>query len=256
MPRRRVRLAVAAGLLVLAAAPLRAQHPLPAVVRVHVTDATGAPIVRADVAILDESRPEAVAVATTDSTGRHTFSIVPRATRYRVTVRKVGYLATTRRLLVSPGDTTAIELRIAGVPTATQLPTVVTRETYRVDRDPGFREGFAQRCRAISVSCITEDSLVTRPNDLDHFFNQVPELIHVASSAALPAQPMMYGATGGVCTPTFYVDGFRWSLSWKELAEAYGPRELTGIEVYPTGKARPMRWAGDPTCGVVVFWTK
>jgi hypothetical protein len=67
------------------------------------------------------------------------------------------------------------------------------------------------------------------------------------------------------CQPTFYVDGFEWDshmgapsdLAPNRPAEApYTPSNVKAIEVYPPGKTRPARFAGDSKCGVVVIWTK
>jgi hypothetical protein len=34
------------------------------------------------------------------------------------------------------------------------------------------------------------------------------------------------------------------------------PTNVKAVEVYPPEKPRPLRFQGDPTCGVVVIWTK
>ncbi len=219
--RRRFTLGIQLAALAVAA-PAVAQTRMPAVVHVRVTDATGAPIARAEVAILEARRPEAVAVATTDSTGRHTFSLRLDSASYRLTARKIGYLATIRRLLVSAGDTTTVELRLAAVEAVRQLPTVRTRATYRIDADPGDRDGFERRCAVGSVSCVREDYLAQRPSaDLTNVLNHVPGVIPTISTPSHPSPPLMSGLFAGKCVPAFYVNGFRWGLGWADLETAY-----------------------------------
>ena len=224
-------------------------------VRVHITDANGAPIARAEVAVLDARRPEAVAVATTDTAGKHTFTLSLPGSSYRLTARKLGYLATIRRLLVSAGDTTMVELRLASVAAVQQLPTVRTQEMFRIDADPGDRDGFERRCAVKSVSCVRADYLKDRPStDLTNVLNHVPGIIPTISTPSHPSPPLMSGLFTGKCVPAIYVNGFRWGLGWADLQTAYTPAEISGVEVYPAGQPRPGRFAGDPDCGVIAIW--
>jgi hypothetical protein len=248
-------------MLAVCASPLGAQRPATAVVRVRVTDPAGAPVARAELAILDAAAPEAVAVATTDSAGRHTFSLALGSAGYRITARKLGFVSTIRRLAVAPGDTVTVDLRLAAMAAVQELPMVVTREHYRLDTDPGNREGFAQRCASPLVACIADSTLAARPSgDLLSFLNHAHGMIPQSDNGYAPDPPKMFGTFTGQCEPVYYVNGFRWpkdtGFGWKALAEAYRGFAVEGIEVYRAGQPRPGRFSGDPGCGVVVFWLK
>ena len=251
--------ALVLSLLALAGAmPAAAQTaPAPAVVQVHVSDVTGTPIPNAELAVLNAGNPDAVAVATTDSTGSHTFSLSLPGRRYRITARKLGFVATIRLLPLTPGDTTSLELRLAAVAAVQQLPTVVTRESYRLDLDPGTREGFTQRCASPIVACVGDSTLARRPSaDLLSFLNRTDGIIPQSDNGFAPDPPKMYATFGGQCEPAYYVNGFRWGLDWQQLAEAYRGFAVQGIEVYRAAQPRPGRFVGDPGCGVIVFWLK
>jgi Carboxypeptidase regulatory-like domain len=237
--------------------PAAAQTRAPAVVRVRVTDVAGTPIANAELAILAAKAPDAVAVATTDTAGRHEFTVAIDGAAYRITARKLGYVATIRRLRVAPGDTTSLELRLAAVAAVQRLPTVVTRETYRLDLDPGVREGFRQRCASPIVACVGDSTLAEYPSgDLLSFLNRTDGIIPQPDNGFAPHAPKMYATFGSTCEPTYYVNGFRWGLRWADLAQAYRGFAVKGIEVYRAGQPRPGRFSGEPSCGVIVFWLK
>jgi hypothetical protein len=81
----------------------------------------------------------------------------------------------------------------------------------------------------------------------------------------------MHSAAGaGYCTPTYFIDGLRWDAH--ALGEPIDPphqppgsgaqsppfttTNVKQIEVYGQDAVRPLRFEGDPNCGVVVLWTK
>jgi hypothetical protein len=253
---RTLRLLFAAVGILASARPAAGQTHPPAVVRVQVADIAGTPIPRAELAILGLHDSSAVAAASTDSAGRHTFVLTLDSTRYRITARKLGFLATIRLLVLRPGDTVSLELRMATV-AAVQLPAVVTRGTYRLDLDPGTRDGFAQRCASPIVACVGDSTLASRPSaDLLSFLNRANGVIAQPDNGYAPPPPKMYGTFTGTCEPAYYVNGFRWGLRWQDLASSYLGFAIEGIEVYRAGQPRPARFGGDPDCGVIVIWTK
>jgi len=190
-----------------------------------------------------------------------------------VELRKLGYEA--KQVMVSRADTASITEVLE--PAVTLAP-VVTTEKYRVDRDGGRWEGFEQRCQSRSVTCFRTDDLERRPTA-----NLADFLIH--------AEGVTIGACGGgsgrgsagrnaqcgkiamkpvvippaFCEPTFFVDGFEWNSHMGSPADMapntpaqapYTPNNVKAVEVYPPERPRPPRFQGDPTCGVVVIWTK
>jgi len=208
-------------------------------------------------------------VTTSTGTARLDF-VTYRGVAAFVELRKLGYEA--KSVLVSKGDTTAITELMTPV---TQLAPVVTTETYRVDRDLGRWEGFEQRCQTKSAYCIRSDELEK------HETSNLADLL-------VRANGMTIGSCGGgsagrntqcgkiamrpstippaFCQPTFFIDGFEWNshpgapadLVPGQPAQApYTPANVKAVEVYPPGKPRPLRFqGGDPSCGVVVIWTK
>lgn len=93
----------------------KAQTPALAVVRVHVTDTARAALSDADLAVVKDGT-EVVLLGRTDATGRYTFRLEPDSGRYRLTVRRVGYVQTARLLPVTPNETLTVEVSLARLP--------------------------------------------------------------------------------------------------------------------------------------------
>ena len=212
-------------------------------------------------------------VTTSTGTARLDF-VTFRGLAGFVELRKLGYEP--KSVLVSKGDTIAITELLEPI---TQLAPVVTTEAYRIDRDSGRWAGFETRCQSKSAYCIHNDELQR------HLTSNLADLL-------IRADGFTIGSCGGgsgrwsagrnmqcgkiamrpstippaFCQPTVFVDGFEWDsrpgsaidLKPGEPAQApYSPPNVKGVEVYPPGKPRPLRFqGGDPSCGVVVIWTK
>ena len=185
-----------------------------------------------------------------------------------IELRKLGYEA--KRVFISRGDTVSLTILLDRVAI---LGPMVTTERYRIDRDDGRWSGFEARCETGSATCFRSEDLAK----------------YVSANLAdviLKARGVTIGACGGppdrqtqcgrmamrsttippaFCQPTFFVDGHEWGTP------AFPPSDLVpnrppeaplipptvkAIEVYPPERARPLRFMGDPQCGVVVLWTK
>ncbi len=208
--------------------------------------------------------------ATTTATGTARLDFVTfRGAGAFVELHKLGYQP--KQLLVSRGDTTPITEILEPVPT---LAPVVTTERYRIDRDAGHWDGFAQRCQSKSVTCYGPDDL-----DKKQSANIADVIVRADGITITPCgSGRARGAPCGTvsmhstmippayCTPTFFVDGFEWDphagpaidlTPGKPAAAPFTPTNVKAIEVYPPEKPRPMRFqGGDSKCGVVVLWTK
>jgi hypothetical protein len=88
-----------------------------AVVRVHVTDAARAPLSDVDLAVV-RNATEITLMGRTNIAGRYTFRLEPDSGRYRLVVRRVGYVPTTRLLPVAPRETLTVDLSMARLPPA------------------------------------------------------------------------------------------------------------------------------------------
>lgn len=88
-----------------------------AYVRVHISDTAAAPLSGVDLVVVKNGR-EPVLLGQTDTSGRYTFRFEPDSARYRLTVRKLGYVQTVRLLPVAPRETLLVELSLARLPRA------------------------------------------------------------------------------------------------------------------------------------------
>jgi hypothetical protein len=207
--------------------------------------------------------------AVTTATGTAPLAFLSyRGTAGLIVLRKLGFRA--KSIVVSRADTVSITALLEPL---AELAPVVTTARYRLDRDAGRWDGFDARCRTRSVTCYRSDELEKRPT------------VGLAD-VLVRAEGFTIGACGGgrdrqvecgriamrptvtppsFCQPTFFVDGFEWNAKLgspidltpgKPPESAYAPTNVKGVEVYPPGKPRPLRFEGDPLCGAVVIWTK
>ena len=195
----------------------------------------------------------------------------PRFPFAGVTVRKVGYKPLT--LLVPMTDTTTLtgEMEPAPLP---QLPAVVATQPYRLDLDPGKWEGFGARCSLKHVSCFNDTTLAAHQSyRLYDMLIKTDGVIPTCSqpragrrgrsSGTTTCIAQMYSATGGKCTPNYFVDGAEWFPPTRngnveaQLETSFGPAQLKGIEIYESAQPRPLQFTGShPDCGAVVIWSK
>jgi len=212
------------------------------------------------------------AMTTATGTARLTF-LTFRGDAAFIELRKLGFEA--KQIIVSRGDTASLTEVLEPV---AMLAPVVTTERYRIDRDAGAWAGFEQRCQSKSVTCIRNEDLEKRPtsNLADFLIHANGVTVGACGGGRGPGSAGRNGQCGKIamkpvvippayCQPTFFVDGFEWNphmgaptdLAPNTPAEApYTPTNVKAVEVYPPEKPRPLRFQGDPACGVVVIWTK
>jgi hypothetical protein len=218
---------------------------LPATVRVRITDTTGTPITGANLMILKVREQEAVVLATTDAAGKHTFSFTPDSSRYRLDVRKVGYVQTTRLVNAAPGDTLSIELRLANLRRDTipvSLPTVVAEgrrnrgpaDTIKWLEKKGFydrrHEGFAP------------SSAFASADQLDHW--KPTTITNIG-----------YFAGRRICGTNVYVDGMRAAGGIRDVQSWLTPDNVAGIETY-VGLEIPVSYAGHGANCATLIWLR
>jgi hypothetical protein len=172
-------------------------------------------------------------------------------------IRKLGY-APVGPMLVDPLVQSPVGIPMS--PTAAKLPTVVTTAHYDLNRDAGARAGFESRCATGLPTCIHGDSVAKYPS------RGLGDFVRFASGVR-SSGGLMAAAMGGTCMPTFFVDGMLWPspplgnpLAGPGTANPspFTTQNITGVEVYPDGQPRPLRFQGDkiPPCGAIVIWTK
>jgi hypothetical protein len=211
-------------------------------------------------------------VTTATGTARLNF-LTFRGAAAVVELRKVGYEA--KQLILSRADTTAITELLE--PAVTLAP-VITTEKYRIDLDAGKWDGFETRCHSKSVTCFRNEDLEKQPvaNLADFILRADGVTIGACAGGSGRGGAGRNAQCGKIamkpvvippafCQPTFFVDGFEWNPRMgapTDLAPhtppqaPYTPTNVKGVEVYPPERPRPLRFEGDPTCGVVVIWTK
>ncbi len=184
-----------------------------------------------------------------------------------VQVRMLGYEPWSS--VIDPADTTPITVIFKRV---TELAAVVTKAPMNIAKDPGLRDGFEQRCQNAHVTCVREDVIDAHPS------GTIGDLILRADGVLCGSGPhcgiFMHSLvpTGGkgrgsrLCTPTYYIDGYPWDLKamgGPPIGNPYAPptadfnqSNVKSVEVYAPDVPRPLRFSGNPLCGVVALWTK
>jgi hypothetical protein len=120
---------LSAALLALAGAPHSggAQAARPAIVRVHVTDSSRVALGEVDLVVIKD-KTDPVLFGRTGSDGRFAFAFEPESASYQLALRRVGYVQTSRRLAVSPGDTLVLEIPLARLPKSLDTIRVTEKE--------------------------------------------------------------------------------------------------------------------------------
>lgn len=240
---------------------------------------TQEPIV--DAQVTDFLTRNSVKTSVTGNFGLYVPTFV-KASGALITVKKVGYRQA-GPIPVDPESDSLLMVPMQKVPQ--ELPAVLTTASYRIDRDLGQREGFAARCSVLHTTCLHEDWISGRPAyKLSDFLvnvkaegikpvcgsqtRGVSSIIKVrdpskSKEPRVSSQCLakMQSTGPGLCTPTYFVDGQVWSPirgaeAQDELDQIFGSLDLKGIEIYRAETARPMRFQGDPRCGVIVIWTQ
>ena len=225
---------------------------------------TGAPL---DGVQVRDAFSGAYRVTTATGTARLDF-LAFRGGATFVQLRKLGYAP--KEIIVSRADTMPITETME--PLAV-LPRVTTTARYRLERDPGKWDGFEDRCRTGSGTCIRSEDLERQPSaSIADFLVRAPGVtIGACGSAAgrndqcghIAMKPTTIPPA--YCMPTFFVDGFEWNprvgapvdLTPGQPAGApFTPGNVKAVEIYPSERNRPLRFTGDPTCGAIVIWTK
>lgn len=196
--------------------------------------------------------------ASTSETGTVSLWFV-RAKGTVIEVRKLGYERWASA--IDPADTVPITVLFRRV---VKLSPIVSNASANIARDPGVRDGFEARCASSHVACVRESDLA------DHVDHTIGDFLLRSSKIACGRGPgcgvFMHPAAGtGYCTPTYFVDGFVWDTKASGSPidnpaapprQPFNPSNVKQIEIYGPNDIRPLRFAGDEKCGVVLLWTK
>jgi hypothetical protein len=236
---------VVLGAVLIACTPERAFAQAPVTVHVRITDTTGAPIASANLMILKVREQEAVVVAMTDAMGKHTFTFTPDRARYRLDVRKVGFVPTTRLVNAAPGDTLSIDLTLANLP----------RDTIRVTLPIVVAEGRRSRGPADTIKWLEKKGFYERRHEgfaPGSAFASADQLDH-----RKPTTITNIGHFAGrqICGTNVYVDDM-WVAGGIRDAETWlTPDDVAGVETY-VGLEIPVSYARHGAGCATLIWIR
>ena len=183
-----------------------------------------------------------------DHRGRFLFPSVP-ASDADISFERLGYTDRTEAVVVLPGQTTAVEVRMAVA--AIELPPIEVQVRSRFLEMHGVYDRLE---RGTTSHFLTREAIEMRPSErLSDSFWDMPG-VHVSRENK---RSILYGR--GNCPLRVYLDGVEMGLEvdgrvdidlvspeWVEVAEVY-----TGLSATPVQYSRGL---GD--CGVVLIWTR
>ena len=178
-----------------------------------------------------------------------------------IRVQKIGYQASTMVVKISQADTVPITMLLS--PTATVLPTVVTKDTGTKYLSPGLRAMEERRKQGFG-HFILEDEL--RKNDSKRMTNIIRTLPNVNIScprigkrvgecwAVTGRLDSKYMVLGGSCDLDLYINGAPYSDNDLEKLAVH---EFAAVEYYAGGATIPPQYnKTGSNCGVLLLWTR
>lgn len=216
---------------------LRAQDST-ATITGRVTDSSDVAVAGAEVFV-----HRGAARSISDSLGRFRLTRVAPGER-TIVVRRPGYRSATLTLLLAPGSTRDIGVRLATLPAP--LDTIVTEA--RATSENLRRNGFYQRRKFGFGDFVDRDAISRmRPFDLTSLLRRLPfvDVVERLGRRQVLLQ-------NGRCRPLLYVDGMR----VPDLVDI--PVELVdGVEVYRRAVEVPVEFTrAGSACGAVIIWTR
>jgi hypothetical protein len=180
--------------------------------------------------------------------GEWTITDAPAGTRM-LEVRAVGFYPDRRKVDVIAG---APPVRVALSTLQAVLDTVRIVASRVRGRDIS---GFYDRKRSAMGRYLTPEDISRRASLLtSDIFRMVPGLSLERDS--LGQSVLLMRGAWGLCAPDIWVDGMYMNLTAEDIDNWLRPKEIAGIEVYPSGTAPPQFQRGMSGCGSIVFWRK
>lgn len=206
-----------------------------------VTDGADQPIADARVSA------DAVRETRTDSTGRFILRGVPAGTR-QLDVMAIGAEPAARVLDVTPTETTSVVVPLRKVVALPGLRTTAIGGGVR-----SFASEFTER-RNSGFGHSMDSTQIVRYDQFVNVLRAMSGLNVQLRNASLNIT--VPDGKGGVCAPDVRIDGAL--AMFGHLLDLF-PREVAGIEVYPTALHVPIKYARvgtQPECGMILVWTK
>lgn len=208
-----------------------------------VVDEGKAPIPSAELALMRQGEPSRIERSGSD--GRFSFTNV-RPGPIALTVRRLGYKATSVDVEMSPAGVVAAPVEVALEEIASDMDAVIVegskghlREFYEHKATNNFGKFFDRK-------------------DIDRLARSyASEVLRGVPGARLEASEQ----TGNRillrgCKPIVWVDGMR--AVGAEVDELARPSDLAGMEVYPSWAGLPAQYQDrdNRMCGVILLWTR
>lgn len=195
------------------------------------------------------------ATAVSDADGRFRLDLdTPGPVRLEVT--HIAYAPwQTVEFTVGGGETLEVEVRLGIEALPLEPLTVVATRSSR-----GRLAGFEQRRTSLAGFggyFLTDAEIERRPVAVTTSLVRTTPGMSVArhGSGGIPQNVIM----AGNCVARTFVDGIRVTQTeGGSLDDLVVPELLAGVEMYPRGLSAPAQYQDtrDPSCGVVLFWTK
>jgi hypothetical protein len=160
-------------------------------------------------------------------------------------VRRIGYSAARRAVLLRDDDTVRLEFAIRSL---TMLDTIqITGERGPLHY---LLTELDQRIRNRSGIILTPEHF-QGATQMRSVIQMLPNL-HIGEAAFAPVLLQRQGMSG-YQSIVIYVDGIRSEMA---LVSSYRPEHIMAVEWYPRGVFAPSRYATSSRVGVLLVWTK
>ena len=239
-----------AGLVLAGSAALRAQTPTTTLVGV-VRDSSGHPVPGVEVWI----RGSDLYTHTGDNGGFRLPGAPAGAAR--VTVRRMGFEATTFDLQLRSGQVDSLIVSLTMIPTALAAVNV---EEERITRSKRLLSGFWERRSRGFGHYITREEIESKEaHDFTDIVRMTPGVSVVTVGGRRSIRFSRNAGIRGDCPPQYWVDGMRVENA---SPDEFPPGDLEALEIYAGPSTIPPQFAprsftiGQRTCGAIVIWTR
>lgn len=232
-----------------------AQETAPIIVFGKVRNTSGVAIAGAEVWIDGTERR-----TVSNDSGEYSIDRAPSG-RVKVMVRRIGFRADSKRVVLQPGDARQVAFVLDGL--LEELEAVLI--TARAQASGRMQEFWARRMVGLGVFMTREEiERIDPPRTVDLFRTILGVRVMVGNSgysrlvSGRQSMSSLRGnsAAASACAMQFYVDGVFMTPGSFSVDEV-PPETLEAIEVYRGPSEIPARFRQrDTACGLVVIWTR
>lgn len=216
---------------------------------VSVRDSTGVALPEAAVLVGDGT-------VRTDSAGDARF-ILGSATPVYARVRRLGF-APARLMLFPSCGVAPMSTQVTLEPIAARLSTVTVSAARRTVYAGPLAAFYERRARGDGVFFTHADMLQRNAQRLSDVLRTVNGLGELATRPAIGRAGARRGAVDR-CAPLLIIDGMAQSTGGEISTDAFDPRALAGVEVYPDASRTPPEFLAlhnGSRCGTIVIWSR